>query len=92
MTQLEHSIYSWSSMEPLDTLEMHVLARAYRAAWRSLHARDPVSRHVIEALDVMIVFGNRPHPGPAVNQTLERSGLPLQVAWETPDEPGNDPV
>ena len=57
MTQPEHSIYSWSSMEPLDTLEMHVLARAYRAAWRSLHARDPVSRHIIESLDVMIVFG-----------------------------------
>ncbi len=65
MTQLEHSIYSWPSMEPLDTIEMHVLARAYRAAWRSLHARDPVSRHVIESLGVMIVFGARPNPGPA---------------------------
>ena len=69
MTELEHSIYSWPSMEPLDTIEMHVLARAYRAAWRSLHARDPVSRHVIESLDVMIVFGNRLLPGPAAYQT-----------------------
>ena len=69
MTQLEHSIYSWSSMEPLDTLEMHVLARAYRAAWRSFHARDPVNWHVIESLDVMIVFHNRLHPDPAANQT-----------------------
>ncbi len=68
MTQPEHSIYSWSSMEPLDTLEMHVLARAYRAAWRSLHARDPVSRHVIENLDVMIVFGNRLLAGPATDK------------------------
>ena len=65
-------------MEPLDTLEMHVLARAYRAAWRSLHARDPVSRHVIVSLDVMIVFGNQPHPGPAANKTLH-------VAWDTPE-------
>ena len=55
-------------MEPLDTLEMHVLARAYRAAWRSLHACDPVSRHVIESLDVMFVFGNQPHTGPAANK------------------------
>jgi hypothetical protein len=78
MTQPEHSIYSWSSMEPLDTLEMHVLARAYRAAWRSLHARDPVSRHVIVSLDVMIVFGNQPPPGPAANKTLH-------VAWDTPE-------
>jgi len=69
MTQLEHSICCCSSMEPLDALEMHVLARAYRAAWRSLHARDPVSRHIIESLDVMIVFGNQPHPGPAANKT-----------------------
>jgi hypothetical protein len=56
-------------MEPLDTIEMHVLARAYRAAWRSLHAREPVSRHVIESLDVMIVFGNPTHPGPAAHDT-----------------------
>ena len=68
MTQPEHSIYSWSSMEPLDTLEMHVLARAYRAAWRSLHACDPVSRHVIESLDVMIDFSDQPHLGPAANK------------------------
>ena len=63
----EHSIYSVSSKEPLDTLEMHVLARAYRAAWRSIHARDPVNRHIIESLDVMIIFGARPDPGPATN-------------------------
>jgi hypothetical protein len=68
MTQPEHSIYSWSSMEPLDTLEMHVLARAYRAAWRSLYARDPVNRHVIESLDVMIDFSDQPHLGPAANK------------------------
>ena len=56
-------------MEPLDILEMHVLARAYRAAWRSLHARDPVNGHVIESLDVMIVFHYRLHPDPPANQT-----------------------
>jgi hypothetical protein len=50
---------------------MHVLARAYRAAWRSLHARDPVNGHVIESLDVMIVFHNRLHPDPAANQSHE---------------------
>jgi hypothetical protein len=68
MTQLEHSIYSWSSREPLDTLELHVLARAYRAAWRSLYARDPVNRHVIESLDVMFDFSDQPHLGPAANK------------------------
>jgi len=61
----EYSIYSASSMEPLDALEMHVLARAYRAAWRSIHARDPVNRHVIESLDVMIDFASPQSPRPA---------------------------
>ena len=54
----EYSIYRVSSTEPLDTLEMHVLARAYRAAWRSVHAREPVRSHVIESLDLMIVFSD----------------------------------
>jgi hypothetical protein len=71
MTHLEHWIYSWSGREPLDTVEMHVLARAYRDAWRSLHACDPVNQHVIESLDVVIDFDNRPHPGPAANQSQD---------------------
>ena len=53
---MEYSIFSHSSGEPLDTVEMHVLARAYRAAWRSLFARDPVGPHVVAALDVLFVF------------------------------------
>ena len=59
----QYSIYSVSEMEPLDTLELHVLARAYRAAWRSVHARDPEDRHVIAGLDVVIVFGAPQDPG-----------------------------
>ena len=54
-----YSIFRRSSRESLDTIEMHVLARAYRAAWRSIHARDPVSAHAIESLDLMIVFQSR---------------------------------
>ena len=65
-----YSIYSASSMEPLDSLELHVLARAYRAAWRSIHARDPVQGHVIESLDILIVFCNAPGPDPALLPTL----------------------
>ena len=55
-SEMEYSIFSHSSGEPLHTVEMHVLARAYRAAWRSLFARDPVGPHVIAALDVLFVF------------------------------------
>jgi hypothetical protein len=45
-----------STGEALDTVEMHVLARAYRAAWRSVFAREPVGPHLIAPLDALIVF------------------------------------
>ena len=53
---LEYSIFRHSSGEPLETVEMHVLARAYRATWRSLFASDPLGPHVIASLDVLFVF------------------------------------
>ena len=52
----EYRIFSVSSGEPLNTVETHVLARAYRATWRSLFANDPLGPHVIAALDVVFVF------------------------------------
>jgi hypothetical protein len=52
----EYSIFSNSTGEPLHTVEMHVLARAYRTVWRSLFASDPFGPHLIGALDVLIVF------------------------------------
>ncbi len=53
---MEYSIFSYSSGEPLDTVAMHVLARAYCAAWRSVYMCDPVGPQVLRALDVEIVF------------------------------------
>ncbi len=57
-TQLSpgYGIFCNSTGEPLHTVEMHVLARAYRTVWRSLFASDPFGPHVIGALDVLIVF------------------------------------
>ena len=57
-TQLspDYSIFCNSSGEPLHTVEMHVLARAYKAVWRSLFASDPIGPHVMAALDVLFVF------------------------------------
>ena len=52
----EHAIYLHSNGEPLHTVEMHVLARAYRAAWRSQFASEPRGPHVIASLDVLFVF------------------------------------
>lgn len=58
-------------MEPLDTLELHVLALAYRAAWRSIYARNPLNQHVIENLDVMIDFGARAEPVPVTHPSRD---------------------
>ena len=54
--RMEYSIFSHTSGEPLQTVDMHVLARAYRTAWRSRFGRDPAGPHVIAALDVLFVF------------------------------------
>ena len=68
---LDHTIYMQSSMEPIDSLEMHVLARAYRAAWRSIHTRDPMNRHVLESLGVVIIFGAPPQDRATVNESQD---------------------
>jgi hypothetical protein len=53
---LDYAIFRRSSGEPLSSVQLHVLARAYRAAWRALFACDPVGAHAIEALDLLLVF------------------------------------
>ena len=58
--ELDHTIFLRSTMERIYSLEMHVLARAYRAAWRSIHVREPISQHVLEDLGVVIDFGAPP--------------------------------
>jgi hypothetical protein len=54
---VDYRIFTRSSGEPQDALELHVLARAYHAAWRARFAREPRGAHVIEPLDVLVVFG-----------------------------------
>jgi hypothetical protein len=54
---MHYSLYTCSSHEAIDTVEMHVLARAYRAAWRAMWARDPAGPHLVHALDLIIDFG-----------------------------------
>jgi hypothetical protein len=57
---MDYAIYDHSTLEPLDDLQLHVLARAYAAAWRALRASEPSGLHVIEALDVAFVFPLEP--------------------------------
>ncbi|MCX7144013.1 MAG: hypothetical protein NT123_23815 [Proteobacteria bacterium] len=53
---MDYSIFTYSTGEPLDTVDMHVLARAYRTAWRSLFEKDPAGSHALRELDVLFVF------------------------------------
>jgi hypothetical protein len=53
---MRYRLYSNSTLEPCDTVEMHVLARAYRAAWRSVYACEPSDRHVLASVDLLIDF------------------------------------
>jgi hypothetical protein len=43
----------------IDTVEGHVLVRAYGAVWRALYLCEPVGQHVIENLGLAIDFGAR---------------------------------
>jgi hypothetical protein len=39
-----------------DTIELHVLARAYRDAWRALYNQKPAGIHRLEQLGLAIEF------------------------------------
>jgi hypothetical protein len=41
----------------IDTLEAHVLARAYVDAWRALYLCEPFGEHTLESLGLGIDFG-----------------------------------
>jgi hypothetical protein len=58
---MRYTLYSCSTRESIDTVEMHVLARAYHSAWRALWASDPAGPHLVNALDLVIDFGS-PRP------------------------------
>jgi hypothetical protein len=52
-----YRIFTQSTREPVDTVEAHVLAKAYRSVWRSTYASDPADWHALERLDLVIDFG-----------------------------------
>jgi hypothetical protein len=53
---MRYRLYCNSTGEPCDAVEMHVLARAYRAAWRAAHACEPAHRLLLRGLDLLIDF------------------------------------
>jgi hypothetical protein len=57
---MDYRVFSASSGEEDSSTEAHVFARAYRAAWRSAYACDPVGRHRVDGLELIIDFGGDP--------------------------------
>lgn len=56
---MDYRLFRLSDGTRLDTLEAHVLVRAYDAVWRALYLCEPVGQHVIENLGLAIDFGAR---------------------------------
>jgi len=54
---VQYRMLTLSSKMAVDTLEAHVLARAYRAMWHVRYGTDPAGQHVIATLDLVIDFG-----------------------------------
>ena len=53
---MDYRVLNTRTGEMLDTLELHVLARAYHAAWRAVHDATPEGWHQLPALSVLIDF------------------------------------
>jgi hypothetical protein len=54
---MQYTIRGLSGSEAVETLDAHVLARAYRTMWRARHGSEPLGPHVIASLDLVIAFG-----------------------------------
>ncbi len=72
---MDYSLYRSLDREPVNALEAHVLARAYRAAWRALRSSEPRHRHLIGSLGLVIDFG-RAHWDPAIPDCGSRGAVP----------------
>jgi len=54
---MDYRIYNVASGEYENSAEAHVLARAYRAAWRATHGCEPRGPHQIERLGFVMHYG-----------------------------------
>ena len=53
---MNYRTFKKSSRKRLDALELHLLARAYYAAWWRVHNSEPILEHAIPSLDLLIDF------------------------------------
>lgn len=53
---MDYRVFALESNAALDTLELHVLARAYHAAWRVVYGKPPQGRHPMPMFNVFFEF------------------------------------
>ena len=80
---MDYRVFSASSGEEDSSTEAHVFARAYRTAWRSAYASDPVGRHRVDGLELIIDFGV---PAPANSRIRNKWAMVMKK--QVPKLPG----
>ena len=53
---MNYRVMKQHSFERIDALELHLLARAYYAAWKRVHDSEPIHEHSIPSLNLLIYF------------------------------------
>jgi len=53
---MNYRVMKQHSFERIDALELHLLARAYYAAWKRVHDSEPIHEHAIPSLNLLIYF------------------------------------
>ncbi len=61
---MNYRIFRLSTRELMDELELHVLAKAYYAAWQCMRGTVPTREHIMPRLDLLIDFGPPVLSGP----------------------------
>jgi len=79
---MNYRIINQATRESLDAIELHVLARAYQAAWQRMHDCKPLFEHAIPDLNLLIDFlpePQRTEPGRAGSAGREPACKPRRV-------------
>mgnify|MGYP006297504781 CR=1 FL=1 len=53
---MNYRVMKQHTFERVDALELHLLARAYYAAWKRVHDSEPIHEHAIPSLNLLIYF------------------------------------
>ena len=53
---MDYQVLDIRTGRPVETLELHVIARAYFAAWKAVHGAPPLRRHPLPGLGIEIDY------------------------------------